>query len=279
MRKSIIVLVLCAGILLLSGCANHGETSAPSSSNNPSTSETQEDANSTLAEPSAFSDSNSEQQESSPDVSTPYHELAFSLEDFKYAGYSVLDGDHAEEIFQTVSETFVSSHSYEPELQWVYSPEIGYPKDVWTFFYRKLGTTTNTSSNITYSVNDQEALYHAPHTEISLSMYYSNDGELGEKIATPNPLLESPIQLEMTYEEVLDILGLTEIVSAAELQNVDGDYTFESQYGETHCIFNYTQYLATPEAENITIKYENVLLGISFLDGLLFDISCEALYT
>ena len=277
MRNRIIALALCVGMLLLGGCASHGETTVPSSSNNPSVLENQEDMNSAPAELSTPSED--DQQNIPPDVSASYHELAFSAEDFRYAGYSVLDGDHAEDIFQTVSETFVSTHSYKPELQWVYWPEIEYPKDVQTFFYRKIGTTSSTSSRITYSVNDQEVLYHAPHTEISLSMYYSNDGELGEKIATPNPLLESPIQLEMTYEEVLDILGLTEIVSAAELQNIDGDYTFESQYGETHYIFNYTRYLAIPEAENITIKYENVQLGLSFLDGLLFDMECKATYT
>lgn len=274
MRNRIIALALCAGMLIWGGCGLN-ETAVTDAL---FVSEAQEDENDTLAEQPVPVDDDNERLDASPGISMPYHELAFSVEDFKYAGYSVMDGDHAEDIFQTVSGTFVSARSYKPELQWVYWPEIEYPKDVQTFYYKKRGTVTNTTASITYSVNDQEQLYHAPHTEISLSMRYSEDGELGEKITAPNPFLEGPIQLEMSYEEVLDNLGLTEIVSAAKLYNVDGDYTFDSQYGETHCIFNYTRYLSTPEAENITITYENALFGISFLDGLVFDINCKAIY-
>ena len=134
----------------------------------------------------------------------------------------------------------------------------------------------NTSAEVYYSVNDLEWAYNVPHTEISLQIMYDTD-YLGEKIVEEYPFLDSPVIPEMNRDEVLEILGLNEIITDAELNNIDGDYCFDSQYGETHCRFGVSSY--SPYGPTVTIEYSNISIRLGFSGDILFELECRSTFT
>lgn len=278
-KVGVLLLSMSLGISLF-GCTGSNEppkfsqaVTAPAMNSEPAMSESDENI-SQGEEPNVGIPS----QEDHPNISMPYHELGFGADDFRFAGYSVTDGDHTDEILKAVSETLPSAENYSTDKDWVYCPEITTPKSINAFFYRKIGSAADTSAGIYYIASNMEQAQHTPHSEIILKFSYDID-HIGEKIVDHYPLLESPVIPEMDQDEVLERLKLTEIVNAAKLDNNNGDYCFESQHGESHCILNEVYDSNSPTTQLYIIKYSNVRITLSFVNNLLLYIDCRAMYT
>lgn len=173
-----------------------------------------------------------DKEESEDEYGVPYYELGFSPEDFTVAGYSVMDGDHVDDVLQAASE--IMPHEDDVAFNWEY--------DGWAYQSREL-----------FSIN---LIYYTPRfgklviPGASYSLY--GDGVMifvcktldmnlpADDPANEFPLYEGPIIPNVTsYEESLYILGIGHLIQAIEAteSNENGikSLEFESQYGTTHC--------------------------------------------
>ena len=219
--------------ILLSGCSDSGDSSPAAVDNvdtwkDDSEYENQESNDTDNEEQLEDEESYSE----NPATEQPYFELSVSPEDLKIAGYTCLDGDHLNEVQQTM-EQIIPEHQYGPgyggsedNTGWYYGG-IDYSNNVWIYYSR---SRNDHVARIEYGLGSDLAREEIGDKvrlciECNIDMDYSELPDI--------PFLESNIPLNASYDEALDLLGLTELLNATDANGEK--LTFESQYG-TDCI-------------------------------------------
>ncbi len=200
----------------------------------------------------------------------PYFELGFSPEDFTIAGYSVMDGDHLDDVEQAAAAVMPNMLN-NPMAEW--------------YYYRNSGEMMeNTGERIELFYHQQENTvdwwlvgYEISGSSISIEVNAS-----GREVAAVSefPLYKGEIIPNVTYyEEVLDILGIRQLIEAME-ETEDKWLMFESQYGVGEC-GKFDDDLDRDWQENIyyvdlqweEIQYE---LTIGFHDNVLCSIGMRS---
>lgn len=165
------------------------------------------------------------------EYSLPYYELGFSPEDFTIAGYSVMDGDHVDDILQAAAEIL----PYHPDVR------SDYEYDGWSYY----DEDSSEVGLIYYAPNGYSfhlLCYHLDKDGVCITLLgtwevkYPADDPVNEF-----PLYEGPIVPNVTsYEEILDILGIRQLILALEATETDENgvksLDFESQYGAGICL-------------------------------------------
>ena len=173
-----------------------------------------------------------------------YYELGFSPEDFKIAGYSVMDGDHIDDVLHAAAE--ILPHEDDVAFDWEY--------DGWTYYSTELPSVNLGYytprfgkwyvSPVSYSPNgDGFMIFVSGETFLDMNLP-ANDP------ANEFPLYEGPIIPDVTsYEEGLDNLGIRLLIQALDSTEADESgywsLEFESQYGTGYC----WKYEEVPENE------------------------------
>lgn len=223
-RKNLWCMVVLSITLLLGGCGDGGSP-APETTAAPAT--------------TAATEATTTTGELHSEVSTkqPYFELSVSPENFKIAGYSCLDGDHLDEVQQAMEQIIPKLQVNGPtgygknygDTGWYYGGVDEYKNEAWVFYWRG---KNDTAAYISYSLgNDFDRDLYGDRVYLSSSC--DIDMDLSE---LPDiPFVESCIPLHSSYEEILTLLNLTDLVNAANATKTDQDifvlFPFESQYG------------------------------------------------
>lgn len=194
-----------------------------------------------------ITEENDEQEEGE----LPYYELGFSPEDFTLAGYSVMDGDHLADILQELSKIMPNQNANE---------------------YNYTGWAWGGSA--------EEGMLYC-HEDMCMPVafsYFVGDKNMISIGITGAPVEERPLILSKvlpyknSYEEVLDILGIREIIEQTKTKEkfvdeygIEQDYSvfsFKSQYGDTECMWD-------KELKILSITTDNWMLSVSFYENVL----------
>ncbi len=151
----------------------------------------------------------------------PYFELGFSPEDFTIAGYSVIDGNHIDDIEQEVSMIMSETPGVEEMgnyIGWSYNR-----LDDRTLEFVYCGSELWVYADNLYCFDDENYIWMGVD---------ANNGELPVDELS---LFKGKVNINRTsYEDALEVLGIKQIVLKMEEEGVS-HFEFESQYGYTLC--------------------------------------------
>lgn len=160
----------------------------------------------------------------------PYYELGFSPEDFTLAGYSVMDGDHLDDIVQVVAREIphlddVWGKNYEGWYRWGYSNE----KSLLIEYMYDDSVIPDEAPPIEYIVATEEKI------ELVIGYTYS-DHEYNNwptDMLSKRPFFESKVIMDVSsYEDVMDILGIGEVVEQTKKKEKIDEYGYGIEYSE-----------------------------------------------
>ena len=154
----------------------------------------------------------------------PYYELGFSPEDFTIAGYSIMDGNHIEDIEQAAAIMLPETYNI-PGVEEI-GDYIGWSYDRWdenTLKFAYCGSEEYTFADNLY------VFYEEGYIRIGV------DTDNGKLPVNELPLFEGKVLINITsYESALDILGIKQVIQRMEEEGINY-FEFESQYGHTLC--------------------------------------------
>ncbi len=222
------------------------------------------------------------------DSSLPYYELAFSESDFKFAGYSLSDGDKRNEIYKVASQSLPMSGVTAKENQWVCSKRDT-PDDYCISIYYNLNRFV--TGNSYDQMNSSGAVYYRYMTytsnpSVELQIKYEDEGRLGENIVGEYPLLNSIVLPEMSRSEAIGKLQLADLIDSTKNNGTSWkndnfgsygwEYEFRSQYGNSKCSVGFND---TKKTESIRIIVSNNEIKDYIDFDFKNDILCSIDYT
>lgn len=168
-------------------------------------------------------DSEEKTTERAEEQEIPYYELGFSPEDFMLAGYSILDGNHIDDIEEAAEIVMPETHNISGAER--IGDYIGWSYERWDKNTLKFAYCGNESYAF---VDNLYVFYDGGYNRISVD---SNNGELP---VNEFSLFKGNVNIsETSRENALDILGIKQIVQ--QTNEKGGYFEFESQYGHTLC--------------------------------------------
>ena len=277
MKRVSIILSVVLSAVLLTGC--HGDSSsamnlAPTESLDITMSD---DALDYTGEEPVIYDDSAASVDSSSSVGLSqqaengsYIELNISLDDLKFAGYSVKDGNHMSEVCQAVAEELQSFPGQIPNGTrydgWAYVPELRWPGTLYVYYFIE----GNSAGTATYKVEDRAGIDNSLPTIISIG-YGSDDSRVP---VDEYPLLGYSVLPGTSYEETIDYFQLEPLIQSAK-----GEagwigrawYKFDSQYGKTtfEIIKLKEVDINNEDVVQISIYSDEMSVYLKFKDGLL----------
>lgn len=222
-----------------------------------------------VAESDEVAESDVEDEDQS-ESGLPYFELGFSPEDFTIAGYSVLDGNHIDDIEQAAAAVMPNDDDVKNNFDyvgWSYEWYFGRETDALGFNY--YGDDCN------YCPFNYDARFSS--VSIGISGSY---GEYDYPVSLNEfPLLTAKVLpgVDTTYENVLDTLGVRGLFEKANEMNSSGSdikFEFESQYGKCFCAYTDGSEFGRDEYQIwFDSSRKNCFVGMTFENGSLSHIT------